>query len=281
VFTEGCLIDEGLDQRVRVREISQTSRHATCEVTHVRIGGVIHADHPVTLRSAAASIWKAAAMALSATLFDMDGLLLDSEILWHRAEVEILGGLGVPIPDDGSRGTKGMFVTEVVDHWHQVAPWSAPSRDDVVLEILNRVGELVESEGRLMNGAVRALDLTGDLGPVAIASSTPRPLIERSLRHFGLLDRFSAIATAADELFGKPHPAVFLAAARALAVPATSCLTLEDSEAGVLAAKAARTICVAVPSPDERGRATFQIADLVLDSLADLREEWLKERFSS
>lgn len=209
----------------------------------------------------------------------MDGLLLDSEVLWHEAEVEIFGALGVPLERDATRETKGMYVTEVVRYWRARHPWREPSDEAVTAKILDRVGALVESKGRLMPGALRALDLTAARGPVGLASSTPTALIERSLAHFGLRARFSVVASAADEAAGKPDPAVFLTAARRLGVPGSACLALEDSAAGVIAAKAASMTCVAVPEPDERNRLEFASADLILDTLTDLDERWLDERF--
>jgi sugar-phosphatase len=217
---------------------------------------------------------------VTTTLFDMDGLLLDSEILWHEAELEILGDLGVPIEREGTRATKGMFVAEVVDHWFAIAPWSGPSREEVVEQILQRVGDLVETKGVMMPGALRAIDLADERGRIAVASSTPRSLIERCLRHFDLLGRFEAIATAADEPYGKPHPGVFLTAATLLEARPAQCLVFEDSGAGVLAAKAARMVCVAVPVVEERQMGAFAIADLVLASLEDLSVEWLDTQFS-
>ncbi|MBU6233226.1 MAG: hexitol phosphatase HxpB [Acidobacteria bacterium] len=216
---------------------------------------------------------------LRATIFDMDGLLLDSEKLWHEAEVEILGDLGVPINRDGTRLTKGMFVAEVVSFWNQRHPWSGPSESDVVDQILGRVGDLVEDVGEMMPGAVRALELTGERGPIVVGSSTPLPLIERCLRHFDLLSHFQSLHSADSEPYGKPHPGVFLSAARALGVAPSACLVVEDSAAGVLAAKAGRMTCVAVPVPEERRLPAFGIADLVLESLNDLSSEWLDERF--
>lgn len=217
---------------------------------------------------------------LRATLFDMDGLLLDSEKLWHEAEVEILGDLNVPLSRDGTRLTKGMFVNEVVNYWFARHPWSGPSQDEVVAQILNRVGELVETEGEMMPGAQRAIDLAVERGPVAVASSTPTPLIRRCLAHFDLIDFFDSIHSADVEPFGKPHPGVFLSAARALDVPPGECLVFEDSAAGVLAAKAGRMTCVAVPVPEEVRLPAFGIADLVLGSLDELSPEWLDERFA-
>ena len=216
---------------------------------------------------------------LRATLFDMDGLLLDSEKLWHAAEIDILGDLGVPLNHDGTRLTKGMFVNEVVDFWFSRHPWSGPSQAEVVAQILQRVGDLVESEGVMLPGAQRAIELANDRGPTAVASSTPMPLIRRCLTHFGLVESFDSIHSADVEPFGKPHPGVFLSAAAALKTAPAQCLVFEDSAAGVLAAKAGRMTVVAVPVPDERHLPAFGIADLVLDSLRELSEEWLDERF--
>jgi HAD superfamily hydrolase (TIGR01509 family) len=219
-------------------------------------------------------------VSLQATLFDMDGLLLDSEILWHKAEVEIFGSLGVPIADAEGRSTKGMFVNEVVNFWFSLYPWEGPSPDDVVGLLLSRVGDLVESEGRLLPGALRALELTEERGPLALASSTPMALILRCLKHFELLDRFRSIHSAEFEPYGKPHPGVFLTAAASIEVAPSRCLVLEDSAAGVLAAKAARMTVIAVPTPDDRDHPEFLLADLVLDSLNDLTPAWLDERFA-
>jgi sugar-phosphatase len=217
---------------------------------------------------------------LQATLFDMDGLLIDSEILWHKAEVEIFGRLGVPITEAQDRSTKGMFVVEVVDYWYERYPWSGPSGEQVVVMLLERVGDLVEQEGRLLPGAQRALELTSARGPIALASSTPLALIYRCLDHFGLRECFASVHSAEFEFYGKPHPGVFLTAAQSLGVPPQNCLVVEDSAAGVLAAKAASMSVVAVPTPEDRHEAAFALADLVLVSLEDLTPQWLDERFS-
>jgi sugar-phosphatase len=210
----------------------------------------------------------------------MDGLLLDSEILWHKAEVEIFGSLGVPLGEAETRSTKGIYVNEVVRFWFSLYPWSGPSEDDVVDMLLSRVGELVETEGRLLPGAERALDLTGERGPLALASSTPMALIVRCLKHFGLFDRFAAIRSAEFEPYGKPHPGVFLSAALTLGVAPTACLVFEDSAAGVLAAKSATMTVIAVPTSEDASRPEFALADLVLNSLDELTASWLDERFS-
>ncbi len=160
----------------------------------------------------------------AASIFDMDGLLIDSEILWHEAEIEILGGLGVPLAVEGCRSTKGMFVDEVTAHWYALHPWpgATPTPDEVAVSIVDRVIELIVTKGVLKPGAEHAIALCRDRGlPLAVASSSQYRLIDAALAHFGLRESFDLVHSAEDEDYGKPHPAVFLAAASKLGAPPT------------------------------------------------------------
>jgi sugar-phosphatase len=114
-------------------------------------------------------------------------------------------------------------------------------------------------------------------GPIALASSTPHRLIHVVLEQIGLEGAFDVICSAEDEHYGKPHPAVFLSAASALRTSPERCCVFEDSPAGVLAAKAARMLCVAVPEASEASSAIIGIADVIVDSLEDLDLEALDQ----
>jgi mannitol-1-/sugar-/sorbitol-6-/2-deoxyglucose-6-phosphatase len=207
----------------------------------------------------------------SASIFDMDGLLLDSEVLWHEAEIEILGALGVPLSADGCRTTKGMFVNEVTRHWFELYPWAGPTPDEVAVTVVDRVIELVLTRGTLKPGAEHAIDLCAGRGlPLAVASSSEYRLIDAALLHFGLRSRFAVIHSAEEEQYGKPHPAVFLTAAARLAAVPKQCLVWEDAPAGVLAAKAASMACIAVPEAGQGHHPAFGLADLVVDSLLEV-----------
>jgi beta-phosphoglucomutase-like phosphatase (HAD superfamily) len=209
--------------------------------------------------------------AFRASIFDMDGLLIDSEILWHEAELEILGGLGVPLEREGMRTTKGMFVHEVTEHWYGLYPWTGPSPAEVAVSIVDRVIDLILTKGVLKPGAVGAIDLCAGHGwPMAVASSSEYRLIEAALAHFGLRDRFALVHSAQDEAYGKPHPAVFLTTATKLGATPKGCLVWEDAPAGVVAAKAASMACIAVPESGDRADPAFGLADLVVGSLADV-----------
>lgn len=207
-------------------------------------------------------------------IFDMDGLLVDSEPLWHQAEVEILGGLGVPIAAADVRHTKGMFVREVAGFWYGRHPWPGPSPDDVAHRVVDRVMALVVERGRLQPGVDRAIGLCRGHGlPLAVASSSEHRLIDVVLERFGLGGDFPVRCSAEDEHYGKPHPAVFLSTAAALGAAPERCLVWEDAPAGVLAAKAARMTCVAVPAAEDAAHPWFLVADAVLGSLEEAGEE--------
>ena len=208
-----------------------------------------------------------------ASIFDMDGLLVDSEPLWHEAEIDVLGGLGVPLVASACRQTKGMFVNEVTRYWHERYPWTGPPTDEVAVEVVDRVMALVVAKGEPKPGVRQAIDLCRAHGlPLAVASSSEYRLIDLVLDYFGWADAFELVHSAEDEPYGKPHPGVFLTAATRLGVAPDRCLVWEDAPAGVLAAKAARMACVAVPETAERDHPAIALADAVLGSLEEADE---------
>lgn len=210
---------------------------------------------------------------LRAAIFDLDGLLIDTEGLWHEAEVAVLGALGVPLAWERTRQTKGMVVEEVTRYWYERYPWAGPDPDEVAAEVLASVEALVVERAALRPGARRALVQCRRRGlALALASSSHRHYISVALERCGLAGDFDVVRSAQDEPYGKPHPGVFLSAAAELDVAPTSCVVFEDAPAGVLAAKAGRMRCVAVPDPDETNKAVLAIADAVLSSLEDLDE---------
>lgn len=203
-----------------------------------------------------------------AVIFNLDGLLIDSEPLWQRAESEVFGALGLALTPEDCARTTGLRIDEVVEYWRQQRGLVGPPGHEVAEEIISAVIGLIEREGALLPGASEALDFFAGLGlPVGLASSSPLRLLTAVLERFGLRARFAVVHSAQEESYGKPHPAVYLSAARLLREPPSRCLTLEDSLNGVIAAKAARMGCIAVPAPGDRADPRFMLADVVLESL--------------
>ncbi|MEW6753666.1 MAG: hexitol phosphatase HxpB [Candidatus Latescibacterota bacterium] len=207
---------------------------------------------------------------LAAAIFDMDGLLVDSEPLWRRAEQAIFPRLGIALTDEMCMQTMGTRVDEVVRHWYQQHPWEGPSCQQVAAEIVAAVVALVQAEGRPMEGVAQVLDLCRQRGlRTGVASSSDMCLIDAVLDRCGIRSCFEVVHSAEHEPYGKPHPGVFLTTAERLGVTPTACLVFEDSFAGLIAAKAARMAVVAVPAPQDYEQTRFDIADLKLRSLAE------------
>ncbi|MGH9065184.1 MAG: hexitol phosphatase HxpB [Acidimicrobiales bacterium] len=208
---------------------------------------------------------------LVAVVFDMDGVLLDSEPLWQDAEIEVFGALGLALSREDCRETMGMRVDEVVARRHAEHPWTGPGREEVAGAVVARVIALVRDRGTPLPGVGAALDLFGGRGlRLALASSSSYALIDAVLEALHLRGRFEVVHSADDEAAGKPDPAVYLGTARKLGADPGRCLAVEDSLAGVRAARAAGMRCLAVPDPAVAGTDGFGAADVVLASLVDL-----------
>jgi HAD superfamily hydrolase (TIGR01509 family) len=201
----------------------------------------------------------------AAVLFDNDGLLLDTEVLWTRAEVALFERYGVTFTIDHKReliGTSGPVTEAKVGNW-----LGHPGRG---AELMAELHEMVMEEALRgvdpMPGALELLDAL-DV-PVGVASNSPRTFVERTLERAGLRARFSCVLSADDVAHPKPAPDLYLALARALGADPAACVALEDSPAGVAAARAAGAFVIGVPSLDG---VVLDEADLVASSLADPR----------
>lgn len=214
-------------------------------------------------------------MSFSACIFDMDGVLLDSEPFWRRAEREIFSRVGIHLTEEDCVETMGIRIDEVVRYRFNQHPGHYPPIEDVAQRIVNRVAELVESEGRPLPGVITALDFLQEQQlPLALASSSSAQLITTTLKALKLEKFFPLWHSAEGEPYGKPHPAVYLATCAKLGVQPHLCLAIEDSLNGVIAAKAARMSCVAVPEKAVAQLPQFAIADVTLNSLAELPKVW-------
>lgn len=217
-----------------------------------------------------------------AAIFDMDGLLIDSEPLWRKAEIHCFKKVGLSLTDDDCRKTMGYRLNEVIDYWFDQKPWKSVTKSDLEKDILDTVIELVEKEGKPMPGVYEALCRFEDWEfTLALASSSSLQLINAVLGTLKLENRFKVVKSAQNEAFGKPHPQVFIATAGQLGVSAHQCVVLEDSFHGVIAAKAAKMKVIAVPDKEEINLPKFAAADRVVGCLDDIDEEIVKQLFGN
>lgn len=212
--------------------------------------------------------------AIRAVVFDMDGLILDTETIYRDVMMEAASARGAELPDAVFLAMVGLPAESsrgiALDHFGQdfaYDPW------------IDHVVELAHA--RLANGAplkagvVELLDRLDVAGiPRAVATSSSRAGAERNLRPGGLFDRFDAVVGAGDYAMGKPHPDPFLTAADRLGVAPEHCLALEDSHNGVRAAHAAGMMTVMVPDLLPATAEMRALAFAVCDSLHEVVERF-------
>jgi len=207
---------------------------------------------------------------IEAVVFDMDGVLIDSEPIWREVERDVFGSVGIDLTDEDLYPTMGTRIADVVERWYRRHPWPEPSRRRIAEQIVEGVSRDIVEHGALNDGAIGAIGYMRGLGlGLALASSSPMPMIRAVLSLGDLTDRFDVVVSGEDEEHGKPDPAVYRSAARGLDVPPERCLAVEDSINGVRSAKAAGMVCVAVTAVGV-DHDVFAGADLVLDSIEAL-----------
>ena len=208
---------------------------------------------------------------IKAVIFDLDGLLIDSEPLWQEAEILIFKRVNIVLTPDLCLRTKGLRIDEVVDYWYQKYPWTNLSKQEVAELIVAKLIELIYLKGKPLPGVDKAIAFIRQQPvKIALASSSSLIIIQAALQKLNLTDTFVRVYSAQSEALGKPHPGVYITTAKQLNVLPQHCLAIEDSLNGVLAAKAAQMKCIAIPEPLEYNNPKFAIADKILRSLEEL-----------
>ncbi|WP_428614142.1 hexitol phosphatase HxpB [Shewanella sp.] len=210
---------------------------------------------------------------LSAVIFDMDGVLIDSEPSWQAAEYHVFRQLGLPISLTDTQQTTGLRIDQVVAFWYQRHPWTDYDNQATSEAIVQRVAEEILRNGLPMPGVAAALEACQRSGlKIGLATSSPQQLIDAVMQKLAIADKFDAIESAESLALGKPHPEVYLNCAKALGVPPQECLAIEDSFNGLIAARAANMHTVVIPAPHEASQARWAAAHQQLKSLNELAD---------
>ena len=210
---------------------------------------------------------------VGAVIFDMDGLMLDSEQMAQTAWRRALAGWGLALPDDLYLQLIGRAAPDTKTILRNAFGAALP-----VEEAYTRKQQYLDNEIALKGiplkpGLLELLDFLDALRmPKAVASSTHRAFVMRKLTLTGLLPRFDAVSCGDEVANGKPAPDVFLSAAERLGVPAERCVVLEDSDAGIRAAHAAGMIPILVPDLKPPTAEIAALTHRVFPSLVEVRE---------
>jgi len=201
----------------------------------------------------------------------MDGLIIDSEPYWRKSMIKVLATVGLHLTDEQCAMTTGLRFDHVLEYWFEKYPWPGKSIIEVHEEVLSEMEHAILYEAHILPGVYESIDLFKAKGyKLAIASSSAMRLIKACVQRLNGEKTFDTIISAEHEEYGKPHPAVFLTAAKDLRVNPLDCLVLEDSMMGLIAAKAARMQCVFVPAPENYNNPKNAIADWKLHSLLEI-----------
>ena len=210
---------------------------------------------------------------IEAVVFDMDGVLIQSEEIWDEVREEYVRERGGRYDDEVQRAMMGMSSVEWSQYLHDVA--GVPDEPEAINdEVLRRMLERYREHVPLIEGAVGAVRRLAAQYPLGVASSSNRALIDAVLLLAGLTEFFTATVSSEEVAHGKPAPDVYLEAARRLGIDSHRCAAVEDSHGGIRSAKAAGMRVIVLPNPsyppDEEALA---VADVTIRSLDELTPE--------
>jgi HAD superfamily hydrolase (TIGR01509 family) len=209
-------------------------------------------------------------MRIAAVVFDLDGVLLDSEVAWNEAKRALVDEAGGHWRDDAPRAMMGMSSPEWSRYLHEQlgVPLEPAQISDAVVE---RLAAQYRERLPVIDGASEAVERLAVRWPLGLASSSNRPIIDLVLQSSGLARHFAVTLSSEEVARGKPAPDVYLAAAEALGAEPGEVAAIEDSDNGIRAGRAAGMRVIAIPNPDyPPDPDALAAADLLLDSLVEL-----------
>ena len=210
---------------------------------------------------------------IQAVVFDLDGVLVDSEHVWDEARKELAAERGGRWHDQASRDMMGMSSLEWSRYMHDIIGLEDPP-EEISAEVVRRLEEIYRRELPLVDGAIEAVERLAARWPLGLASSSNRELIDLVLELSGLAQNFRVTVSSEEVARGKPAPDVYLETARRLGVAPEGCAAIEDSENGIKSAKGAGMRVLAIPNPQfPPAEDALALADDVLDSIRELTPE--------
>lgn len=202
-----------------------------------------------------------------AVIFDMDGVIIDTGYIWKKAEHEVFSSVGVTLSDELCDVTERMTTEAVTSFWYSRQPWEGKSLKEVEACVIERVAFFIEKEGTAVPGIENFIERLSIKGyKVGLATNSPYKLIPVVLDKLGFNNYFDAVSSAENEIAGKPDPSVYLSVAGKLNVDPASCLAIDDSTSGIVAAKKAGMKAIYL----SQGDTTSKFADHIINDYAEI-----------
>jgi sugar-phosphatase len=208
---------------------------------------------------------------IKAVIFDMDGVLIDSEPLWRKAMIEGFASIGVLITEEDCKKTTGNRLKEVVEYWFEKLDILDFLPTEIEHRIINTLVKLINKEGKAISGVIEVINFCNNKNiKIGLATSSSNQLMEAVLEKLKLKNTFKSSISAENMEYGKPHPEVFLICASQLQISPLECIVIEDSINGVIAAKAAFMRVIALPEQENINNHKFSIADYKLNNMQEV-----------
>ena len=208
---------------------------------------------------------------IKAVIFDMDGVLIDSEPLWRKAMIEGFASIGVLITEEDCKKTTGNRLKEVVEYWFEKLDILDFLPTEIEHRIINMLVKLINNEGKAISGVIEVINFCNNKNiKIGLATSSSNQLMEAVLEKLNLKNTFKSSISAENMEYGKPHPEVFLNCASQLQISPLECIVIEDSINGVIAAKAAFMRVIALPEQENINNHKFSIADYKLNNMQEV-----------
>jgi len=210
---------------------------------------------------------------IEAVIFDMDGVVINSEPFWVEAEMEVYNNYGIKMTEEMCLQMKGVKTEDVAKHWFSFFERTEPAQNILVAEIFHKVTKIIVERGKAMSGLIGLLEYLQDKQlKIGLATSSFYSIVDVVMEKLKIAAYFDVIHSAESEKNGKPSPDVYIGAAAKLGVNPENCIAIEDSYYGLLSAKAAGMFAIAMPGKSEFNDDKFDIADLKIKSLKDIIE---------
>ena len=209
-----------------------------------------------------------------AVIFDMDGVLIDSEPVWKIAMQAVFDEVGCGLTKKDFQKTVGLRLDEVIQFWYNHTGWEGLTPQEVEEKIVQRMVELISKDGQPLIGVIETLQFLKAKGlKIGLATSSYSVLIETVLTKLNIKSYFDFTHSAEHESHGKPHPAVYLAVAEKLNVIPNECLVIEDSLNGIISGKAARMRVICIPEKTHSPEPRLILADYQFETMLDFLNE--------
>ncbi|MCI7353291.1 MAG: hexitol phosphatase HxpB [[Actinobacillus] rossii] len=208
---------------------------------------------------------------IKAVIFDMDGTLIDFQPIWYQVSTDFFQKNGFPVTMDDMIKLTGSPVAKLVDYVLQAHGQKDKARAQLVTELMDyAVFEILAAKPLLPNVKDVLAQLKQQGIKIAVASASPRNMLQGIVDSCGIAEYFDYLASAEELDYNKPHPAVYLHAAQQLDVSVAECFAVENSVLGMISGKAASMKTVVIPAQAEWDDSRWALADFKLANIAEL-----------